>query len=350
MKAEYARRMLDFRFEARTSRSVMTQKETFFLRLTDEATGRSGIGEAALFRGLSADDCPDYEERLSALCRSLNRGESADVSSMSSMVFGLESALLSLQAERPGILFDTPFTRGEQPIEINGLVWMDTIEKMLESADRKIAEGFRCVKIKIGQHDFEKEIELIDRLRVAHGPDELTLRLDANGAYTAEEAVAYLKRLAPLDIHSVEQPVKAGRWDQMAYVCENSPIDIALDEELIGVTDSVAARKMLLYIAPRYIILKPSLCGGFSGAGRWVEQAESLGIGWWVTSALESNVGLDAIAQWTSAMNAEGCQGLGTGSLYHNNFASPLSVGNGKLRFDPRARLNVEDLQWNCPE
>lgn len=349
MKWEYARYLLDFKFTARTSRNVMTQKETFFLRLTDESTGRSGIGECALFRGLSAEDTPAYEANLEAVCRDLNRGEPVDIGRNSSLIFGLETAMLSLESSR-GVMFDTPFTRGTAALPINGLVWMDSIDVMLASARQKVAAGFKCVKIKIGQHDFEREIAMLDKLRLAFGPDVVELRLDANGAFSPDEALEKLKRLSVFDIHSIEQPIKPGQWDAMAYLCENSPIDIALDEELIGVTDADAARKMLYSVAPRYIILKPSLCGGLSGAQRWIEQAEQMGIGWWATSALESNVGLDAIAQWTAAMGVEMCQGLGTGALYSNNFESPLSVAEGELHYDPSKTLNVDNLQWLVPE
>lgn len=349
MVASYARYVLDFRFEARTSRQVMTQKETFFIRLEDDATGRTGIGEAALFRGLSADDTPDFEERLADLCRSLNAGDKCDASPSSALTFGLETALLGLESERPGVLLPSDFTEGKQQLEINGLVWMDSVEAMLESARRKVADGYRCVKIKIGQHDFEQELRMLDRLRLEFGPEVMTLRLDANGAFDADDALDKLKRLAVLDIHSIEQPIKAGHWDKMAFLCENSPLAIALDEELIGVIDELTCRKMLGYIAPKYIILKPSLCGGLSGATRWINEAENLGIGWWVTSALESNVGLEAIAQYTAAMDCHGCQGLGTGQLYTNNFPTRLSLDRGLMTFDRDRVVDLPQLQWTTP-
>lgn len=350
MIASYSRYQLDFRFVARTSREVMKNKATFFLKLHDPETGRTGIGEVALFRGLSAEDTPDFEDRLADFCKAVTNDMTADFTPRSSIIFGFETALLSLQSDQGNdILLPSPFTEGEQAVMINGLVWMDSIERMSEAAQKKIDAGFGCIKFKIGQHDFEKELEMIDRLRLKYGPEQLTIRLDANGAYEAEEAVDKMKRLAPLDIHSVEQPIKARQWDKMAYVCENSPIAIALDEELIGVTDSVAARKMLQYIRPEYVILKPSLCGGLSGAQRWVDVAEALGIGWWVTSALESNVGLNAIAQWTAAMGAEGCQGLGTGALYTNNFDGPLYIDGQLLRFDSAKSFNFDRLEWITP-
>lgn len=350
MKAEYARRLLDFKFVARTSRNEMTQKETFFIRLTDSSTGKVGVGECPIFRGLSADDTPDFESRLASLCSALSRGEEFDISNSSALIFGLETAKLDLESDAAGVMFDTPFSRGEAPISINGLVWMDSIEKMLESAAQKVEQGFKCVKIKIGQHDFEREVAMLDAFRRVFGPDKIELRLDANGAFGPDDALGKLKRLSVFDIHSIEQPIKAGQWEAMADLCQNSPIDIALDEELIGVADAAKASDLLSAISPRHIILKPALCGGVSGAEMWIREAESRNIGWWATSALESNVGLEAIAQWVATHEPAVCQGLGTGSLYTNNFISPLSVKSGALHRDASKKLIVDDLQWINPE
>ncbi|MCM1110504.1 MAG: o-succinylbenzoate synthase [Clostridium sp.] len=351
MRFSYARLDLPLCFEARTSRGSMTSKETFLIRIDDPETGREGIGECALFRGLSSEDTPDYEERLADLCRSLNRGEqTADISKISSLRFGLECATLDFDNGGRGILFPSDFTEGRRSVPTNGLVWMDSIEHMTEQAEEKIRQGFRCIKFKIGQHDFNRELEMIDKFRLRFGPDRLEIRLDANGAYDVEEALANLRRIEPLDIHSVEQPIKAGRWDRMAYICENSPQAVALDEELIGVTDPAEMAKMLKYIAPKYIVLKPSLCGGLTGASKWIELAAQNDIGWWITSALESNVGLNALAQWAGALQVDTCQGLGTGALYTRIFPSPLRLARGMMSYDPAARLIVDSVRWILPE
>lgn len=343
MKAEFFPYQLHFLRPSRTSRALMTVKDTYFLKIYDEhEPSHFGVGECAVFRGLSADDSPQYEAKLHELCTAVGEGRKVDISRWSSIKFGLETALLDFEngcRRRP---FPTPWSEGQGGIMINGLVWMDTPGVMLSNALAKAEAGFRCIKLKIGAHDFEKEIEMIDRLRLAYGPDRLEIRLDANGAFPdAETAVSRLRRLSVLDIHSLEQPVKAGRWDQMAYVCENSPIDIALDEELIGISDPIDMMKMLRYVSPRYVILKPSLCGGFSGATEWIQAAEKLGIGWWATSALESNIGLNAIAQWTSALEVAMPQGLGTGMLYTNNIPSPLWLEGQWLRYDPSANFDL---------
>lgn len=356
MKAAYTRHDLDFTFTARTSRGSMNVKETYLIRLVDDddapddMLAPGAVGECAIFRGLSADDSPVYESRVEGLCRAINNGEEFDVSKWSSIRFGLECALLSAQHGFDQIIFPTLFTAGKQELPINGLVWMDSIENMSEQVRRKIADGFDTVKFKIGAHDFEKELEMLDKLRLEYGPDKITIRLDANGAFAPETALDYLKRLSVLDIHSIEQPIMAGQWDRMAYLCENSPLPIALDEELIGVTSKDEKRKMLYYIAPQYLIIKPSLCGGLSGAGEWVDVAEEKGIGWWPTSALESNVGLDAIAQWTAAMQPDVCSGLGTGQLYSNNFVSPLSIDHGHLRRNPSQQIELGELRWTVPQ
>ena len=356
MKAAYTRYDLDFRFEARTSRGSMWQKETYLLRLVADGDNPAdpeapaAVGECAVFRGLSADDSPAYEQRVERLCQAVNRGETFDVSKWSSIKFGLECALVSADRGFSQVLFPTEFTTGLEQLPVNGLVWMDTVENMSRAAREKIEKGFTTIKLKIGAYDFEHELEMIDKLRMEFGPDILTIRLDANGAFAPDEALEKLKRLSELDIHSIEQPIKAGQWDRMAYLCENSPLPIALDEELIGIDTDDQRHKLLYYIHPQYIVLKPSLCGGLSGAGQWAEHAEKFGIGWWPTSALESNVGLDAIAQWTAAMQPDVCSGLGTGQLYTNNFESPLQMIGGRMWRDPSKRLTLPALQWIVPE
>lgn len=343
MKADWWAYQLEFKRPSRTSRALMKFKDTYFIKIYDESDPeRFGIGECSVFRGLSADDTPRYETKLQELCGCISEDKPLDISKWPSLKFGLETALLDYENGCERRPFPTSWSEGVGGILINGLVWMDTPSVMLENALAKAEAGFRCVKLKIGAHDFNRELEMVDKLRLAYSPDKLEIRLDANGAFPdPETALDRLNRLSVLDIHSIEQPIKAGRWDKMAFVCDNSPIPIALDEELIGIHDAADKLKMLKYISPKYIILKPSLCGGFSGATEWLQTAESLGIGWWATSALESNIGLNAIAQWTSALDVTMPQGLGTGMLYTNNIPSPLWLDGQYLKYDPSEKFSL---------
>lgn len=309
---------LAFRFEARTSRAVMNHKDTYFI--TD---GRV-MAECPLFAGLSADDVPDYEEQLSRVCRS----GLEYVPDYSSIIFGVESLRAALaEYGQPPRAWSVP---------INGLVWMGSKTLMQQRVEQKLAEGFKCIKLKIGGIDFDDELDMVASLRARFSPSELEIRLDANGAFTPENAMRRLEALARYDIHSLEQPIKPRQWDAMARICRESPIDIALDEELIGVRSDKAKAEMLDAIKPRYIILKPALCGGFAHSDAWIAAAEGRGIGWWATSALESNVGLAAIGSWlTGKYDIHLPQGLGTGALYSNNIPAPLSVASGRLHFTP---------------
>ncbi len=336
--ARWAPYRLNFKFEARTSRQSMRVKDTWLIQLTDDATGRTAWGECALFAGLSADDFPDYEERLR---RALAAPETP--APESSIRFGIETAMRRLRGtDGP----DTPFARGSEGLPINGLIWMGNRELMRKRIDRKLAQGFKVLKLKIGGIDFADELELLRYVRQAYSPADLTLRLDANGSFSPADALERIKRLSDFGIHSIEQPVRAGQPDVMARLCEQSPIDIALDEELIGTPDADSARQLLDTIRPAYIILKPALCGGLSGADLWADTAESIGIGWWATSALESNIGLDAIARWVAARRHDLPQGLGTGQLYTNNIPSPLRLRGERLYTDPAGTWTYPELQW----
>lgn len=351
LKAAYTHYRLEFNFQALTSRGALPHKDTYYIKVWDDSTPeRYGIGECALFKGLSSDDRPNYEETLSHLCHCINNGTQCDISKWSSIRFGLETALLDFENGCSRLPFPSEFTEGKGSVDINGLVWMGTLEQMAERAEQKIREGFRCIKFKIGGTDFNEELRLLDMIRLQHGPDELEIRVDANGAFKPDDALEKLKRLSVLDIHSIEQPIAAGHWEEMSFLCENSPVAIALDEELIGINAPEEMHKMLYYIHPAYIILKPALCGGFSGATDWINNAESKGIGWWVTSALESNIGLNAIAQWTAAMNVKIPQGLGTGALYTNNFVSPLTLKGDKMTYNPAKGWDISTLQWIIPQ
>ena len=333
MKATFQRYILQFKRPAGTSRGVLTEKPTWLL--TIEHNGRRGIGECSPLPGLSIDDISDYERsKLLWTCAHISLGKEAlweQLKSYPSIQFGVEQAFLSLEAEQEGVLFPSPFTEGQVPIPINGLIWMGDKDYMQQQIREKLSQGFHCIKMKIGAIDFETEYALLKGIRQQYAPSDIELRVDANGAFSPLEALEKLKRLSDLEIHSIEQPIRAGQYEQMAHLCEASPLPIALDEELIGVACPERKKEILQWIHPAYIILKPSLIGGYKGSQEWIDLAQKQGIGWWVTSALEGNVGLSAIAQWTYTLKNPLPQGLGTGSLYTNNFPSSLEVKNGGL-------------------
>jgi len=329
---------LRFLKPATTSRGVMLEKHGYLLEISDPESGKMGIGECSVLPGLSVDDRPGYLERLKLVCRDINLPFDEHLELLTewpSIRFGYECAMLSLRGSG-GVIYNTPFTRGEQPIPINGLVWMGDFRTMLTQIEEKLADGYKVIKLKVGAIDFEKEIELLKFIRNRFTGEEVTIRLDANGAFKAAEAPDKLNRLSAYGIHSIEQPIKAGQPDAMAGLCRQSPIPVALDEELIGLHDHEEQVKLLEVIMPQYIILKPSLLGGFTASNQWMEAARELGIGYWITSALESNIGLNAIAQFTSSVETYGLpQGLGTGGLFVENFDSPLSLVNGELWYKP---------------
>jgi o-succinylbenzoate synthase len=341
--------MLVFREPAITSRAVMTEKETFFIRIYDEQfPDVAGIGECAVFRGLGADDTPDYEARLAKVCADISRNglSSLVLPDSSSIRFGVESAIADFHGGGQRMLWPTAWTAGHTTIPINGLVWMGTRERMMERIKEKISAGFRCVKLKIGGINFDEELGLLRYIRERYSSSQLELRLDANGAFSPENAMSHLQALAQYDIHSIEQPIRAGQPEAMSRICSTSPIPVALDEELIGCRSTAEKIALLDEIRPQYIILKPSLCGGFAAAEEWVALAEERGIGWWATSALESDIGLNAIAQWCAKMRTVIPQGLGTGRLYTNNVVSPLrQVGDG-LRYDTTGVWALPDFEW----
>ncbi|WP_294821093.1 o-succinylbenzoate synthase [uncultured Flavobacterium sp.] len=342
MKASYKKYLLNFKRPSGTSRGVMTEKETWFIIL--EKDGKLGIGECGLLRGLSIDDRPDYEEKLRWACDNIDLGEVMlwqELIEYPSIQFGLETAFRSLAAGTPYDLFPSAFTKGEQDIAINGLVWMGEEAYMKQQVEEKLAQGFNCIKLKIGAIDFEKELGLLNFIRSNFPAEKIEIRVDANGAFSSDEASSKLHQLSKFKLHSIEQPIKPHQPDAMSVLCKNTPLPIALDEELIGVFSSKDKEAILLKVRPQYIILKPSLVGGFRGSQEWIDLAEKHGTGWWVTSALESNIGLNAIAQWTFLQNNLMPQGLGTGALYTNNFNSPLIVKNGRLSYDPELKWNV---------
>ncbi len=335
MKAIHKKYVLNFKRPSSTSRGVMDQKETWFLIL--EENGKFGIGECGLLRGLSMDDVPDYEYWLQWVCNNIHKGKNTlweELRSYPSIQFGLEQAFLSLNANSPYKLFPSNFVNGSESIPINGLVWMGDVAFMQEQIAQKLEEGCHCIKIKIGAIDFKSELALLASIRKNYNRSKIELRVDANGGFSVDEALEKIQLLAALDIHSIEQPIKQGQWAAMAQLCQKTPIPIALDEELIGVFDVTEKEALLQCIQPQFLILKPSLIGGFKGSEEWIALAKKQDIGWWVTSALESNVGLNAIAQWTFTLNNPMPQGLGTGGLFTNNFDSPLSVNKGRLIYE----------------
>lgn len=346
MKASFQKYILNFKRPSGTSRGVMTEKETWFLII--EENGKKGIGECGILRGLSYDDMSDYSDKLQWVCDNIHLGESAlweALRDYPSIQFGIEQAFLSLANNHPMQLFPSAFTKGEKSIPINGLVWMGNPEFMKEQIDAKIAEGFNCIKLKIGAINFAEELQLLRYIRTHFPADKMEIRVDANGGFNSSDALYKIIQLNEFKLHSIEQPIEKNQTDSMTDLCEKTNLPIALDEELIGVVKRSHKENLLKKIMPQYIILKPSLVGGFRGSQEWIDIAKKLGIGWWITSALESNIGLNAIAQWTYTLGNPMPQGLGTGALYTNNIASPLVVKNGHLWYDTNISWDFSNLE-----
>ena len=351
---------LNFRFEARTSRGPLDEHKTWFIKVWDDQNRAIvGYGECAPFEGLSIDDSPDFEQKLrfaikkiegALLPQSLEQIEKYlefISSDLPSVKFGLETALRDLFYGGHQKIFDSAFFNEHKTIDINGLVWMGDKETMLERLELKVMAGFDCIKLKIGALELKDELDIISDARTMIGNDGLCLRVDANGAYSVNEVDEVLNSLAKQNIHSIEQPIKAGQIEAMRELCGKTPLPIALDEELIGIEEIEDKRTLLETISPQYIVLKPTLLGGFKATAEWIELAEELNIGWWITSALESNIGLNAISQFVSQYNITIPQGLGTGDLYDNNIPSPLTINNGCLFWDAGKHwyLNLTERQ-----
>lgn len=335
MKAVWQKYRLDFRFTAITSRDSMTHKDTYYIKVWHEDhPDVTGVGEAALFRGLSCEDSPEYEEVLDDVCAHIDRyaGNPDMLAPYPSIRFGVETALRDLANGGTRHLYDSAWSAGESAIRINGLIWMGDRETMNQRIRTKLDEGFRCIKVKIGGIDFNQELEMLRHLRRI--APAIEIRLDANGAFSPDVALEWLNVLAEIGIHSIEQPIRQGQWEEMARICSLSPIPVALDEELIGLNDAAERARMLDAIRPSYIILKPTLIGGLKASEEWIAAATQRSIGWWATSALESNIGLNAIAQWVATQDTDMPQGLGTGQLYYNNVVSPLTLDGECLVYD----------------
>ncbi|MFT7612120.1 MAG: o-succinylbenzoate synthase [Parvicellaceae bacterium] len=336
LKAECFKHTFHFKRPSGTSRGVLKSKESWFVKVWNEMNPEIvGIGECSLIYGLSPDSVPNFGEVLEGICNQideLNQNENdfgLDLLAWPSISFGLQNAFWDLEV-KGSKNFDSNFARGKS-IPINGLIWMGEKSFMKKQIDQKLKEGFSCIKLKIGAINFTDEVELLKYIRKEYTASEIELRVDANGGFSTKEALEKLKMISDFQIHSIEQPIMAGQYEDMASLCEDSPLDIALDEELIGPFDRSNKKKILEIINPQYIILKPSLHGGFLGADEWIDIAESMNVKWWATSALESNIGLNAIAQWVEKYKNPLPQGLGTGGLFENNIDSPLYVSNGHL-------------------
>lgn len=339
---------LKFRFNAGTSRGVIRTKKTFFVKIwNDENPEAAGFGEIAWFKGLSAESEKEVLQQIRDPNILLRKGN-FDQALCSSVEYGVQQAVADLNNSGKGIYFKSPFLEGNSEIIINGLVWMGNYPTMLSRLRQKIDDGFHCIKIKIGAVKWEEEMALLRYIRDNFGED-LTIRVDANGGLSPSDYMRQLDELAAFKVHSIEQPLPAGYWRKMRKVCKNSPVPVALDEELIGV-DNKHRIALIEEIMPAYIVLKPALCGGFSGTAQWIDLAEKYGIGWWITSSLESSIGLDALAQFVGKLNVGKCvQGLGTGNLYHNNLSSPLTLEGERLRFTGPSdifRSELDQLEW----
>ncbi|MCG8552930.1 MAG: o-succinylbenzoate synthase [Desulfobacterales bacterium] len=339
MKARVIEHDLQFKRPAGTSRGVLNHRRVWYLVLEKE--GRTGVGECAPLPGLSAETIPGVEQALADLAADPDRFciRTPEQGLPSSVQFAVETALRDLEQTGTRILYPSGFTCGDKGIPINGLIWMGELSFMKEQVRRKLDSGWRCIKLKIGALQFEDELAILKGIRAEYSADDVILRVDANGGFSPDEVAERLGQLAALDIHSIEQPIAKGQWPQMAELCRQSPLDIALDEELIGITALEDKIRLLDALGPHYLVLKPSLHGGMNGCDQWIELAEARGIDWWITSYLESNLGLNAIAQWAFLKQPRLHQGLGTGQLFTNNMDSPLEIRGEELFFDPGKRF-----------
>lgn len=349
LQIDYQKYILKFRFEAGTSRGVLTERDTYFIRLFDNQKPQIvGIGEASPLKDLSIDYLPNFEEKVNDFCRNFtqqNFKNPQDISyqwlkentlALPSLRFALEVASKDLANGGIKKIYDNDFYNSGKSLPINGLVWMGTASFMQAQIEEKLQKGFTCIKLKIGAIDFDTELALLQSIRKRFSSEKITLRVDANGAFASAEALEKLKALATYQLHSIEQPIKAGQLKEMAELCAITPLPIALDEELIGIEGKGNKEELLKTIKPQYIILKPTLLGGLEESKEWIEIADKQGIGWWITSALESNIGLNAICQFTARYSPTLPQGLGTGQLYHNNIELPLEIQNGYIFYNPK--------------
>lgn len=348
LEARFKKHILNFIEPGGTSRGILKQKPSWYIIVnTTDSKPVTGIGECSIIKGLSIDDESLMEQKLSEVCNDINNWENRleeGLLDFPAIRFGLETAIKDIVEGGNRIIFPSEFTQGNDSIPINGLVWMGNFKEMKTRIAQKIDEGFKCIKIKVGAIDFKEELQLLKSIRTEFDSKDLELRVDANGAFSKDEALEKLKKLSEFTIHSIEQPIKPKQWEQMAKLCEESPIPIALDEELIGISNINDISIMLDTISPQYIILKPSLLGGLAQSSMFIREAENRNIGWWVTSALEGNIGLNAIAQWTYTLNGDMYQGLGTGQLFKNNIPSPLYIKDAHLHFNRKSKWGLTNF------
>lgn len=356
LSIDYQKYILRFKFEAGTSRGILTERDTYFFRLFDSNKPTVfGIGEASPLKGLSIDYLPNFEDEIKKFCQKFRQQSFENIQEISyhwlkkntlhlpSIRFAVEVALKDLVYGGRQKIYDNDFYNEGKPLPINGLVWMGTESFMREQIEEKLQKGFTCIKLKIGAIDFDKELALLAFIRKRFSAEKITLRVDANGAFSPSEAIEKLKALAPYSLHSIEQPIRAGQIEAMTELCANTPLPIVLDEELIGTEDGEAKQKLLKTIKPQYIILKPTLLGGLEESKEWIQLANNHKIGWWITSALESNIGLNAICQFTASYSPTLPQGLGTGQLYYNNVNLPLEVKDGYIFYEKK-KYQTPDL------
>ncbi|MFD2515544.1 o-succinylbenzoate synthase [Pontibacter locisalis] len=346
LRLSYTSHLLEFKFAARTSRGAIQNHKVFYVSVfSEDKPEEKGIGECAPLAGLSIDYRPELEDKIKEVVRLVNAEEvqltagealpeALELEGWPALRFALETALLDLKNGGSHKIYGNAFSRGEAGIPINGLIWMGEETFMRRQIEQKLEDGYSCLKLKIGGLDFKQELEMLQSIRETAGADCLTIRVDANGAFSPQEAYKKLERLAKYDIHSIEQPIRQGQPEEMAQLCAYTPVPIALDEELIGVQHTDEKVRLLEKINPQYIILKPTLVGGLAASAEWIDLAEDRSIGWWMTSALESNIGLNAISQFTANYDITMPQGLGTGQLYHNNIPSPLQIRYGELWYE----------------
>jgi o-succinylbenzoate synthase len=346
VRASYIAHPLTFVRPAGTSRGVLEKKPCWFIKLTSQE-GKSGIGEVSFVPGLSVEDQEELEIQVDHICKLISRGEmnpQQQLPALPGVQFALETAVKDMENGGSRILYPSEFTEGQAGIPTNGLIWMGTLSFMISQIREKVLLGFKVLKMKVGSLDFSEELKLIRWIRTEYGKTDLEIRLDANGAWTADEARRKMELLAPSDIHSIEQPIAPGQHKALAGLCRDSAIPVALDEELIGISDSKARKRLIESLSPPYLIIKPGLLGGFSAAEDWIALAEKYEIGWWITSALESSVGLNAIAQWSWQLGVWRHQGLGTGALYTNNINSPLEMRGEMLWHQPGASWSLNSI------
>ena len=346
IRASYIDYPLVFIRPAGTSRGVLEEKPCWFIKLTSEA-GITGIGEVSFIPGLSVEDQEEMEIQLDHICKLISRGEMDPLQALPSIPgvqFALETAMRDMERGGERILFPSPFTEGEAGIPTNGLIWMGAKPFMISQIREKMKLGFRVLKLKVGSLRFSEELDVVRWIRSEFGAGDLVIRLDANGAWKPDAALEKMEHFARFGIHSIEQPIAPGQLKELAQLCCDSAIPVALDEELIGISDPMERSALLEKVRPAYIVLKPGLLGGFSVAADWIGLAESYGSGWWITSALESNIGLNAIAQWTWQLEVTRHQGLGTGALYTNNITSPLVCSGEQLWFRPENEWDLNSI------